>query len=280
MAVSPEVTAPAASTRARAPRPRRLVLVGRSYAYWAATYRRTWRGSIVSSVVTPVLFLAAMGLGLGALVDEAQGPEGVEGVSYLTFVAPGLLAAIAMQTAAGESTYPVMGAIKWVRTYHAMIATPLGATEVFLGHLLWVATRVLLAGGIYLAVMVGFGAVTSPLVLLALPAALLVGVAFAAPIMAFAATRDNDAGFAALFRFGIVPLFLFSGTFFPVEQLPGFMQPVAYVTPLWHGVELCRGLALGGLEFGPAAGSVVYLIVWTALGMALARAAYSRRLVK
>lgn len=260
--------------------PGRAQLVGRAYAYWAAAYRRTWRGSIVSSVVTPVLFLAAMGVGLGSLVDDAQGPQGVAGVSYLAFVAPGLLAATAMQTAAGEATYPVMASIKWIRTYHAMLATPLGPTDVLLGHLLWIGTRVLLAACIYLAVMAGFGAITSPVALLAVPAALLVGLAFAAPIMAFAAIQNNDAGFAALFRFGIVPLFLFSGTFFPVDQLPTFLQPVAYLTPLWHGVELCRGLALGGLEPGRAAVAVGYLLLWVVVGMVLARAAFHRRLVK
>lgn len=280
MATSPPVSTSRSAADAGMARPGRAQLVGRAYAYWAAAYRRTWRGSIVSSVVTPVLFLAAMGVGLGSLVDDAQGPQGVAGVSYLAFVAPGLLAATAMQTAAGEATYPVMASIKWIRTYHAMLATPLGPTDVLLGHLLWIGTRVLLAACIYLAVMAGFGAITSPLALLALPAALLVGLAFAAPIMAFAAIQDNDAGFAALFRFGIVPLFLFSGTFFPVDQLPAFLQPVAYLTPLWHGVELCRGLALGGLEPGRAAVAVGYLLLWVVVGMVLARAAFHRRLVK
>jgi lipooligosaccharide transport system permease protein len=249
--------------------------VARSYAYWAYAYRRTWRGSVISSFASPALYLAAMGLGLGALVD-ASASRGVAGLPYLGYVAPGILAATAMQTGAGEATYPVMSAIKWRRTYFAMLATPLGPGDALVGHLLWIATRVALAGAAFLAVMTLSGAASGPSVVLALPAAVLVGVAFAAPVMAFSATRRNDAGFAALFRFGLLPLFLFSGVFFPVAQLPALLRPVAYATPLWHGVGLCRGLALGRLDLLAAAGHVAYLLAMTALGLFLAWRAYAR----
>ncbi len=172
----------------------------RSFEYWLFQYKRTWRGSVISTILFPVLFLASMGLGLGTLVDSSTS-GGVEGHSYLVFLAPGLLAATAMQTAVGESTYPVMGAIKWVKTYHAMLATPLGVLDVLVGHLLYIGVRVLIGSTIFLAVMTAFGAVDSPLALLTLPAALLTGLAFATPVVAYSAVLENDYGFAVLLRF-------------------------------------------------------------------------------
>lgn len=249
----------------------------RSFEYWAYQYRRTWRGSVVSTVLFPVLFLASMGLGLGTLVDSS-GSRGVDGLPYLVFLAPGLLAATAMQTAVGESTYPVMASIKWVKTYHAMLATPLGVLDVLVGHLLYIAARVLLGSTIFLAVMALFGAIRSPLALLTIPAGLLTGMAFCAPVVAFAATTQNDAGFAALFRFVVTPLFLFGGVFFPVQQLPPVLEQLAYGTPLWHGVALSRGLALGTSTAGGVLLHVAYLSAWIAVGVWLAALAYRRRL--
>src|SRR5215207_780048 len=249
----------------------------RSYEYQLFQYKRTWRGSVVSTVLFPVLFLASMGLALGSLVDSSAS-RGVDGLPYLVFLAPGLLAATAMQTGVGESTYPVMGAIKWFKTYLAMLATPLGVLDVLVGHLLYIAARVLLGSAVFLAVMVLFGAVSSPLALLALPAAVLTGMAFSAPVVAFAATTENDAGFAALFRFVVTPLFLFGGVFFPVEQLPPVLEQLAYVTPLWHGVALSRGLALGTATAGGVLLHVLYLSAWIAVGSWLAARAFQRRL--
>ena len=249
----------------------------RSFEYWTYQYRRTWRGSVVSTVLFPVLFLASMGIGLGTLVDSS-GSRGVDGLPYLVFLAPGLLAATAMQTGVGESTYPVMGAIKWFRTYHAMLATPLGVLDVLLGHLLFIAVRVALGAVVFLGVMVLFGAVESALALLTVPAAVLTGMAFAAPTFAFAASTENDAGFAALFRFVVTPLFLFGGVFFPIEQLPPGLEQLAYVTPLWHGVALSRGLALGTATAGGVALNVAYLSAWIGVGTWLAARAFRRRL--
>jgi lipooligosaccharide transport system permease protein len=254
-----------------------MPLALRSYEYWLFQYKRTWRGSVVSTVLFPVLFLASMGLGLGTLVDSSAS-GGVDGLSYLVFLAPGLLAATAMQTGVGESTYPVMGAIKWIKTYHAMLATPIGVLDVLVGHLLYIATRVLLGSTVFLAVMAVFGALRSPLALLTLPAAVLTGMAFSAPVVAFAAVNDNDAGFAALFRFVVTPLFLFGGVFFPVRQLPPVLEQLAYATPLWHGVALSRGLALGTATAGGVLLNVVYLSAWIAVGSWLAARAFQRRL--
>jgi lipooligosaccharide transport system permease protein len=142
------------------------------------------------------------------------------------------------------------------------------------------ALRVLSTTTIFLAVMAVFGAATSWWAVLAVPAGLLTGMAFAAPIAAMAASQDNDMAFAAIFRFVIVPMFLFSGTFFPVSQLPPALRVVAYLTPLWHGVELTRSLALGTATPGPTAAHVLYLSAWVVGGVAVARATYRRRLVR
>lgn len=261
------------------PVPSRLTMLVRAFGFWAAQYRRTWRGSAISTVLEPLGFLAAMGLGLGLLVDSRTGSSDLGGVGYLEFIAPGLLAATAMQTAAFESTYPVMGAIKWHRTYFAMLATPLRVRDVLAGHLLFVACRLALAGTVFLAIMVGFGAVPSPWAVLAVPAAVLTGLAFAPAIFALSGTVENDAGFAVLFRFAIMPMFLFSGTFFPISQLPGWLEPVAWVVPLRHGVDLCRDLALGQGSLLSYAVHVAYLLVWAVAGYLLARRVFERRLV-
>ncbi|MGZ6341115.1 MAG: ABC transporter permease [Candidatus Limnocylindrales bacterium] len=243
----------------------------------AMVYRRTWRGSVFSTVVSPVFFLASMGIGLGGYVDRSGGS--LAGVSYLVFLAPGLLAAQAMQTAASESTWSVMGKIVWDKTYFAMLATPLAIRDLLLGELAWLTVRLTMVAATFLVVMGLFGAIHSPFGLLTLPAAVLTGLAFGAPIIAFSASQRRDTGFNVLFRFVITPLFLFSGTFFPIERLPGFLQPVAWVTPLYHGVALTRGLALGRID--PLTGllHVAVLLGFAAVGVAAGLAVYRRRLV-
>jgi lipooligosaccharide transport system permease protein len=253
------------------------VLAVRALLFWLVNYRRTWRGSIYTSVANPVLYLGAMGLGLGTLVDQ-HGTGRLGGVSYLAFLAPGLLAATGMQTAMNESTFPVMAAVKWLKTYQAAVATPLRPGDLFRGHLLFTALRVLMNSAIFLAVMAAFGAVQSAWVIAALPVCVLTGLAFAAPVEAWAITRDKDTSFSLLIRFGLIPLFLFSGTFFPVTQLPGWIQPVAYATPLWHGVALCRSLSLGTADVGGSLLHVAYLVVLTVAGLLAGQHFYRRRL--
>lgn len=240
-------------------------------------YRGNWKGSVVSSILEPVLFLAAMGISLGTLVD--QGGRLDQGVDYLVFLAPGLLAATAMQTATFESTYPIMGALKWHKTFEGILSTPVGVRDLVTGHLMFILFRLVTTLTVFLAVMAAFGALVLPVGVLALPAAVLTGLAFAAPVSAYAAWVQNDAGFAALLRFGIVPMFLFSGTFFPVDQLPGVLQPVAYLTPLWHGVSLTRGLALSDLDPTVGAINLTYLCALIVVGVWLARRQFAKRLV-
>jgi lipooligosaccharide transport system permease protein len=240
-------------------------------------YKRTWRGSVVFSFLTPVLYLAAMGLGLGSLI-KGQRSESLGGLSYLSFVAPGLLAATVMQVAAGESMYPIMGGIKWWKTYHAMLATPVRVRDLVAGELIWIAVRITLVATIYTAIIAVFGIAESITAVLAIPAAIACGMAFAAPIAAFSATQESDQGFVLLFRLMVVPLFLFSGAFFPVSQLPSGLQKVAKVTPLYHGVELCRSLILGTAGFTTSIAHLAYLVLWIVVGWRVCLRTFDRRL--
>lgn len=255
-----------------------LVQPLRAYEHWLAQYKRVWRGTVGTSLVNPLLYLAALGVGLGTIVDRSGNAPA--GVPYLDFIAPGLLAAAAMQTATTEASWPVMGAIKWTRTYYAMTATPLTERDVLVGHQLFVVTRVFVASAAYLGVVAAFGAVNSAWGLLAVPVAVLIGTAFSFPMAAYAATRESDGSFPPIFRFVIVPMFLFSGTFFPVEQMPLAFELAAYATPIWHGVELCRQLTLGDVGAWAAVGHVAYLLAWTAGGLLAARRTYRRRLFR
>lgn len=243
----------------------------------ALVYRRIWRGNAFMTVVQPVLFLSAMGLGLGALVD--RGGAALPGnVPYLVFLAPGLLAATCMQTASFESSFPITGKMTWQRNYDAIASTPMRIVDIVAGELAWVALRLLSVAVAFTAVLFLFGAARSAVVLAAVPAAVLTGLAFGAPIMAFAATLKNNGNFNALFRFIITPLFLFSGVYFPLTRLPEWLQRLAPLTPLYHGVELTRGLVLHTLTWQAAAIHLAYLVVLCAIGTAASVWTFSRKL--
>jgi len=216
----------------------------------ARTWLRFWRTSALSGVLVPLLFLGALGMGLGGLVDENR--SSVEGVEYLVFVAPGILAATALQSASGDTLWPVMVNMKWMRGFHAMAATALSPAEVYGGYMVWVALRVGMNATLFMGVATLLGAVPSPWGVLAIPFAALGALAFAAPLAAYAAAQDSDVSFPIVFRLIVVPMFLFSGTFFPVDQLPNWLEPIARITPLWHAVELCRGATTGSLSLGAA----------------------------
>jgi lipooligosaccharide transport system permease protein len=246
-------------------------------AYWLTSYKRTWRGTIVSSVVEPTLFLAAMGLGLGSYVHGGNGD--VAGVRYIVFLAPGLLAANAMQTGMSEASWPVMGAVKWTKSYTAMRASPLSVADIAAGHLAYMLIRVTINAAIFVVVMAAFGVVPSAGgIVLALLAAVLTGAAFSPLIAAFSVRQERDWNLSLLYRFGLIPLFLFSGTFFPISQLPTALQPIAWITPLWHGVSLCRDLALGHASAAAMLGHAGYLVGVALLGAVLMLGSYRRRL--
>ena len=226
------------------PRPNPLAAIRAAYEHQLVLYLRTWRGSIFGNFAQPVLFLVAMGMGLGSYVDRA-GSDAMGGVPYLQFLAPALLASTVMQGAVFEATFPVLAGFTWIRRYHAMYATPLTPFAIAFGQLAWIATRATLVGAIFVVVVVLFGAAATPGIILAVPVGTLTAVAFAGPIAAFMATQRDVTAFNSIWRFGITPLFLFSGTFFPIDRLPEAIQPAAWLLPLWHGVDLARALSLG-----------------------------------
>ena len=252
-----------------------FMLAFRPLEFFLTQYRRMWRGNVVTSVVSPVVYLLALGVGLGVFVDRSA--DLPNGVSYLEFVAPGLMAATAMQASSFEASWPVLSAIKWDRQYHAMLATPLRIRDVILGHQAYFAFRLILTATVYFVVITAFGAVESPLGVLAIPVTVLVGLAFTAPLAAWAAHTQTEVSFVAIFRFVILPMFLFSGTFFPISSLPAALEVLAWFTPLWHGVTLCRDLTLGDVSPADLA-HVAYLLAFVAAGLVLARFTYTRRL--
>jgi lipooligosaccharide transport system permease protein len=276
MAVETEVAAPAV---ALAPVPGWWRLSVRGFRCWLTTYRRLWRASIYSSVLGPVFYLGAMGYGLGSLVDK-HGTASLGGVPYVEFVAPAILAFQAMIAGMSNAAFPVYSAVHWSRIYIAARATQLRAPDVFRGHVMFMTMRVAMNAACFIVVMAAFGTIRSPWAALLLPAAALTGLAFASVVAAWAVTLKNENPMNYAFRFGGVPMMLFSGTFFPITRLPGWLQPVAFATPLWHGVALCRALALGGpgLDPGSVAMHVGYLAAMSAAGLWAGSVTYRRRL--
>ncbi len=246
--------------------------------YWLLRNRRHWRTQLSAMTVTPFLFLTALGLGVGTLIDDNLGADGVQGVEYLIFIAPGLLAVTAMQQGVEESSWPVIGALRWWGTYPAQQVTSLRTRDVLSGHLLYVAVKLTAAVTVFALIAALFGAFESAWALVAVPAAVLCGLAHAAPVAAFAITRRIEMSIAAFYRFVVLPMSLFSGAFFPVSQLPVGVEQAAYMTPLWHGVDLCRDLALGEAAVASSLGHVAYLTLWLVGGYLLALRLYSRRL--
>lgn len=230
----------AAEARAAGVRARRFGAL-----YSAEHHVRVWRRylgvNVASAIGTPVMYLFAFGVGLGVLVNANAGPGGVDGVSYLVFIAPALIATAAVTIASDEFTYPVMQGFKWNPIYVGMHAAPISARQVVDGVIIFVAVRIFATTFVYFLVMAAFGAVPLATGLLTVPIATLTGIAFGAPLFAYAAAQREDRGqFAVVQRVLVLPLTLFSGTLFPLEQLPVFLRPIGWVSPLWHGAELGR----------------------------------------
>jgi lipooligosaccharide transport system permease protein len=242
--------------------------------------RRFWRSIAIVGVLTPLLYVLSLGVGLGTVVNR-HGTAHL-GAPYLVFVAPAFLTAAALQIAAAEASYPLMSGFKWQRVFHGMAATPLTPQQVCDGELAWIAIRLLANSAIYLAIMACFGAARTPWVVLAVPIATLTGTAFAAPVAAIAASTEAEGSlFNMLFRFVVTPMFLFSGTFYPISQLPKWGQVLAWFSPLWHGTQLSRASGLaGGLSPLAALGHLAYLLLWLVAGLALARWRFRVRLTR
>lgn len=252
--------------------------VGRQVDYWWTVYKRTWKGSIVSSFLSPLFYVLAMGVLLGGFVHVS--PAKLDGAtSYLAFIVPGLIAAQAMTTAVGDTTYPVMGAIKWHKSFFAQLATPLETRDLANAMLLFVLLRVGVTCGVYFLVMAPFGVFETwwgPL--LAWPVTMLVGMAFGTLTFAYSAHVEGPESFGLIFRLGLIPLFLFSGAFFPITNLGTVGEWVARCTPLWHGVNLTRMLCLDTVEVSTAVINALVLVVVTVVGWWLALRSLAARL--
>jgi lipooligosaccharide transport system permease protein len=237
-------------------------------------YRRTWRGSALSSFVLPLLTMLGFGVGVGAYVTG-----GVQGVPYLDWLVPGLIASTATQVAMGDSTWPVLGSFAWTRSYFGQASAPLRVADILDGHLAFVALRAISGAGAFLVVATAFGTMHSWWAPATLPIAALLGLAVAAPTFAYASTVRSDSYLAILFRVGMIPMSLFSGVFFPIESLPAVVRWIAYVLPLWHGVDLNRAATLGIAPSWSISGHLAYLAAWAALGWWLAYRQFRKRLV-
>jgi len=243
--------------------------------------RRIWKTNLTLSFLQPLLFFLGMGLGVGSLIDNrTSSADALGNISYAAYLGPGLLATTAMLTAAGESLWPVLGGFKWEGFYEAMAATRLTATQVVRGQFLWLAVRIGIAvGGVALVLAVhpdtrSFGIIP------AIPAAMLCGLVFTAWITAWAASREYDTSFSNVQRLVITPLFLFGGAFYPVDSLPDLLKPIAWVTPLWHGVELCRGFILQTLGFTEGVLHSLVLVVWLIPGWIICNHLFAKRLYR
>jgi lipooligosaccharide transport system permease protein len=252
--------------------------MARQYDYFWTVYRRTWKSSVISSFVAPLLYVLAMGVLLGGFVHVA--PSRLEGAtSYLAFIVPGLIAAQAMQTAVSETTYPVMAAIKWHKSFWAQMASPLEVRDLANAMLMFTLFRVGSTCGVYFLVMAPFGVFATwwgPV--LAWLSTMLVGMAFATWTFAFSAFIDGPEAFGLIYRLGLIPLFLFSGSFFPVSNLGSVLEVVAEVTPLWHGVNLTRMFCLDRVDGATALVNVVVLAVVLVSGWWLAMRMLERRM--
>ena len=234
------------------------------------------------AIANPILYLISVGIGLGGLIDKSVGPAGVDGVKYLTFLAPALLAQAAIQGAMDETVYPTIEGFKWHKTFYSMNSTPLSGTQISIGVFLAAFLRTIYTVILYFGVMWAFGALDSPKAWLAIPTAIFAGISFGALMQAVAAKLENEnIFFVVLGRFIMMPLFLFSGTFFPLASMPFFLQWIGWVSPLWHATELGRSLTYGH-AISPTMMWVHFLVLLTMLvsGLYLSARIFTRRLTK
>jgi lipooligosaccharide transport system permease protein len=243
------------------------------------TVWRAWRTAVALSLTQPIIFLLGMGLGVGSLVDgRNDAAASLGGLSYLQYLAPALLATAAMTAGSFEATYPVLDGFKWRRTFDAVAVTPIAPRSVVNGLFLWWTTRIVIGSvGVGAALVIipstrGWG------VPVAMAMSVPVGLAFAAPLAAWTATREDETSFPPIQRFIITPLFLFGGAFYPIESLPLALRPIAWVTPLSHGVQLCRDLTVGPLTLGTTLVHIAVVLAWVAAGYLACQIAFARRI--
>jgi len=214
----------------------------RAFRVWQrnfTVYTKLYKSSLALNFVEPVLYLAALGLGLGAFVKE------INGMPYINFIAPGIIASSAMFAAAYECTYGTYVRMFYQKTFDAILATPVNVDDLIAGELMWGASKSMLYGTIIMAVISAFGLVSSPMVLLVIPVLFISGLIFAEISMIFAAIVPGIDSFNYFYTLFMTPMFLFSGIFFPVDTLPPLVSKIAFFTPLYHLVNVCRSAALG-----------------------------------
>ena len=246
------------------------LIVRNGLVFW-----RGWTASFILSVLAPLMFLSAMGLGLGSLVTEGRSFGGVD---YLSFFATGILASSAMQSGVFSATYPILSKIMWQRNYEAILATPLSVRQIFFGELGWMAVTLTQLSLPFFAIMAALGIFDSWRALLAVPVVILIGLSCAAPTFAYTATLRTDEAYTWIFRFIVTPLFLLSGTFFPIEELPAWGRAIAHATPLFHGVELVRQLTIYDVELS-ALWHLSYLLALLGVASAVGVRNLERRLL-
>ena len=237
---------------------------------------------IAIAIANPVLYLVSIGLGLGSFIDQNAGSAGVDGVSYLTFLAPALLATAAIQGALDESVYPTLEGFKWNKIFFSMNATPLSGNHIAMGVFFNSLIRTIFTTVLYWLVMLAFGVLESPRAWLAIFTAVMAGAAFGAFMQALAGLLENENLFFTLVeRFIIMPLFLFSGTFYPLSSMPVFLQWIGWISPLWHATELGRWLTYGS-EISTQMLFVHFIFLNSILvvGLIASRRIFTRRLGK
>lgn len=216
-------------------------------------YRKLYKTSLVLNFVEPVLYLTAMGLGLGAFVSS------INGMPYVNFIAPGMIASSAIFAAAYECTYGTYVRMTFQKTFEAIMATPVGVDEITVAEVSWGAFKSLLYGTIIMIVIAVFGLVDSWLILAAIPVVFLGGLMFSELCVIFTSLVWGIDLFNYFYTLFLTPMFLFSGIFFPLEGMPGFVNVIAAFTPLYHLVRACRGCAMGDLSALPI--SIAYLSI-------------------
>jgi lipooligosaccharide transport system permease protein len=256
------------------------------WEYLLRCWRRYLLSSLAEAVGTPLLYLLALGVGLGSLIDSnAAGHSSTipAGLTYLDYIAPALLVAAAIQVGVGESSYPAYSRFKWTRVFWGITATPVTPGEACDGEVLFIATRMLAGSSLYYLVLLAFGAAGGPAGILMVPIGILTGLSCAVWVLALGARMRSEGGaFNVLFRFVIVPMTLFSGSFFPITEMPLAVRWIAWISPLWHGNELARSAALApGYSKGgwAIAGHLAYLLALLVSGLLVARRCYRKRLV-
>jgi lipooligosaccharide transport system permease protein len=240
-------------------------------------YRKTWKISFIPPLLEPVLYLAAFGVGLSALVGKIRSMGGE--VTYTQFIAPALIAITIMYGAFFENTYASFVRMYYQKTFDAMLATPLRIEEIITGEIVWGATKSVIAAAIMMAVISLFGLIHYPGGLLLLPLAFLAGLAFGSLGMFFTALTPSIELFNLPVFLVITPMFLFGGTFFPLENLPGWARTLAMIFPLTHLVSMARAAAFGRVEPSMLAGAA-YLLVFALVFFPLALFLMRRRLIK